>query len=162
MTAWLGLATGGLVLVYWISTLPVESNLTNSSYRTIVSLLIGGAVLFPCLSSPGPPTSDEKMLRSVRMDGVAESGSLFTSARASRGCLFTGSGLRLGRITVIERIPGRRSVRRELPSTYAIGDSAHVNWRRLPLQRPGQPGWEFCAISPPSLSHRYRGEGTCS
>ena len=54
LTAWLGLATGGLVLIYWISTLPVESNLTNSSYRTIVSLLVGGAAVVPLFLFPRP------------------------------------------------------------------------------------------------------------
>lgn len=49
---WIALAFGGLVLVYWISTLPTESNLTNSSYRTIVSLLVGGAALTPLLVAP--------------------------------------------------------------------------------------------------------------
>ena len=54
VTVWLGLATGGLVLIYWISTLSVESNLTNSSYRTIVSLLVGGAAVVPLFLFPRP------------------------------------------------------------------------------------------------------------
>jgi hypothetical protein len=49
---WLVLAVGGLLLTYWISTLPVESHLTNSSYRTIVSLLVGGAALVPLFVFP--------------------------------------------------------------------------------------------------------------
>jgi hypothetical protein len=49
---WLVLAAGGLLLTYWISTLPVESHLTNSSYRTIVSLLVGGAALVPLFVFP--------------------------------------------------------------------------------------------------------------
>lgn len=49
---WLALAFGGLVLTYWISVLPTSSHLTNSSYRTIVSLLIGGAALVPLLAFP--------------------------------------------------------------------------------------------------------------
>jgi hypothetical protein len=49
---WLALASGGLVLVYWISTLPTSSNLTNSSFRTIVSLLVGGTSLLPLLIAP--------------------------------------------------------------------------------------------------------------
>ena len=44
---WLGLAFCGLVLVYWLSTLPTSNNLTNSSYRTIVSLLVGGTAMLP-------------------------------------------------------------------------------------------------------------------
>ncbi len=49
---WLALATGGLVLVYWVSTLPTSSNLTNSSFRTIVSLLVGGTAVLPLLIAP--------------------------------------------------------------------------------------------------------------
>jgi hypothetical protein len=49
---WLVLAVGGLLLTYWVSTLPVGSNLTNTSFRTIVSLLIGGMALVPLLVFP--------------------------------------------------------------------------------------------------------------
>ena len=42
------------MLVYWISTLPTENNLTNSSFGTIVSLLIGGTALLPLLIAPLP------------------------------------------------------------------------------------------------------------
>ena len=49
---WLALAFGGLVLIYWASTLPTSSNLTNSSFRTIVSLLVGGAAMIPLLIAP--------------------------------------------------------------------------------------------------------------
>ena len=49
---WLGLGFAGLVLIYWVSTLPTSSNLTNSSFRTIVSLLVGGTALIPLLIAP--------------------------------------------------------------------------------------------------------------
>ncbi|MFL5963615.1 MAG: hypothetical protein ACJ757_12065 [Gaiellaceae bacterium] len=49
---WLVLSAAGLLLTYWVSTLPLESNLTNTSYRTIVSLLIGGAALVPLFVFP--------------------------------------------------------------------------------------------------------------
>jgi hypothetical protein len=49
---WLGLSALGLVVLYWVSTLPLSSNLTNTSYRTIVSLLVGGAALVPLLVFP--------------------------------------------------------------------------------------------------------------
>jgi hypothetical protein len=49
---WLVLAAGGLLLTYWVSTLPLDSNLTNTSYRTIVPLLIGGASTVPLLVFP--------------------------------------------------------------------------------------------------------------
>lgn len=49
---WLVLAIGGLLMTYWISVLPVESHLTNTSNRTIVSLLIGGAAMVPLFVFP--------------------------------------------------------------------------------------------------------------
>jgi hypothetical protein len=49
---WLVLAAGGLLLTYWVSTLPLSSHLTNTSYRTIVSLLVGGTSLVPLLAAP--------------------------------------------------------------------------------------------------------------
>jgi hypothetical protein len=49
---WLVLAVGGLLMTYWISVLPVESHLTNTSNRTIVSLLIGGAAMVPLFVFP--------------------------------------------------------------------------------------------------------------
>jgi hypothetical protein len=53
-TTWLVLAAGGLLMTYWVSTLPLGSNLTNTSYRTIVSLLIGLGALVPLLVFPRP------------------------------------------------------------------------------------------------------------
>jgi hypothetical protein len=50
--AWLGLSALGLVVLYWASNLPLDSHLTNTSYRTIVSLLVGGAALTPLLVFP--------------------------------------------------------------------------------------------------------------
>jgi hypothetical protein len=52
VVVWLALASAGLVLIYWISTLPTTSNLTNSSYRTIVSLFVGGISALPLLIAP--------------------------------------------------------------------------------------------------------------
>lgn len=52
--AWIALAFCGLVLVYWVSVLPTGDNLTNSSFRTIVSLLIGGASTVPVLLTAPP------------------------------------------------------------------------------------------------------------
>jgi hypothetical protein len=49
---WLGLSTLGLVVLYWGSNLMLASNLDNTSFRTIVSLLIGGAALVPLLVFP--------------------------------------------------------------------------------------------------------------
>ncbi|HEV7641487.1 MAG TPA: hypothetical protein VGO39_11520 [Gaiellaceae bacterium] len=49
---WLVLAAGGLLATYWVSTLPLDSNLTNTSFRTIVSMLIGGVAVVPLLLFP--------------------------------------------------------------------------------------------------------------
>jgi hypothetical protein len=49
---WLALSSAGLVILYWASNLGLPSHLTNTSYRTIVSLLIGGAALVPLLAFP--------------------------------------------------------------------------------------------------------------
>jgi hypothetical protein len=51
---WLLLSAVGLLVVYWISTLPQTSNLSNSSYRTIVSLLVAGGALVPLFLFPLP------------------------------------------------------------------------------------------------------------
>jgi hypothetical protein len=47
---WTGLAFAGLVLVYWISTIPVDLALVWSGDRTIVTLVIGAAALAPLLA----------------------------------------------------------------------------------------------------------------
>jgi 4-amino-4-deoxy-L-arabinose transferase-like glycosyltransferase len=49
---WLAASFGGLLITYWVSVLPVESNLSNSSYRTIVSLIAGGIAVTPLLLFP--------------------------------------------------------------------------------------------------------------
>ena len=46
---WLVLAFGGLVLVYWISSLPLENNLSNTSNRTVVSILVTATAVSPVL-----------------------------------------------------------------------------------------------------------------
>jgi hypothetical protein len=57
---WLVLAAGGLLVTYWISVLPVSSHLTNSSYRTIVSLLVGGAAMVPLFVFPRPAPAESE------------------------------------------------------------------------------------------------------
>ena len=52
-TKWnVALSSLGLVVLYWASALPVTSHLTDTSYRTIVSLLVGGAAVTPLLVFP--------------------------------------------------------------------------------------------------------------
>jgi hypothetical protein len=46
---WLLLAFGGLVLVYWISVVPVELTLTWTAPRVVVSLVVSAAALAPLL-----------------------------------------------------------------------------------------------------------------
>lgn len=53
--AWLLLSYLGLVLIYWISNLPIDLALTWSGGRTIVSLVVGGAALAPLLVAEGWP-----------------------------------------------------------------------------------------------------------
>jgi hypothetical protein len=72
---WLALAFGGLVLIYWVSTLPTTSNLTNSSFRTIVSLIVGGVALTPLLIAPlaedasGDATAEQRPQHAKAVDG---------------------------------------------------------------------------------------------
>ncbi len=46
---WPLLAFGGLVLVYWISVVPVELTLTWTAPRIVVTLVVGAAALAPLL-----------------------------------------------------------------------------------------------------------------
>jgi len=47
---WTALAFGGLVLVYWISTIPIDLALVWSGDRTIVTVVVGAAALAPLLA----------------------------------------------------------------------------------------------------------------
>jgi hypothetical protein len=49
LSLWLGLAYGGLLVIYWISTNPLSENLYNSSNRTVGTLLVTGALVMPAL-----------------------------------------------------------------------------------------------------------------
>jgi hypothetical protein len=46
---WLALGFAGLLVVYWIATLPLDDHLFNTANRTVDSLVIGGASLVPVL-----------------------------------------------------------------------------------------------------------------
>jgi hypothetical protein len=48
--AWALLSFGGIVLVFWISVVPVELTLEWAAYRTVASLVIGAAALAPLLA----------------------------------------------------------------------------------------------------------------
>ncbi|MDX6447911.1 MAG: hypothetical protein QOD08_374 [Gaiellaceae bacterium] len=50
--AWLALSFLGLVLVYWISNVPVHLTLVWSGDRTVTSIVLGGAALAPLLAAP--------------------------------------------------------------------------------------------------------------
>lgn len=51
--AWTALAFAGLVLTYWVSTLPLTGDLSNSSNRTVDSIVIGVTCLVPMLVDDG-------------------------------------------------------------------------------------------------------------
>jgi len=51
--AWTVLAFVGLVWTYWVSTLPLASDISNSSNRTVDSLVIGVTCLVPMLVDDG-------------------------------------------------------------------------------------------------------------
>jgi hypothetical protein len=65
---WLLLSFAALVDIYWISTNPLTSHLSNSSDRTIVSLVIAGGLLVPVLlfdeqADPYAPRDDQGSIR---------------------------------------------------------------------------------------------------
>ena len=49
--AWLALSFAGLVLVYWISSLPLHWYLDTTTERVVATLVIGGAALAPLLAA---------------------------------------------------------------------------------------------------------------
>lgn len=49
--AWALLSFAGIVLVFWISVVPVELTLRWAAYRTVASLVIGAAALAPLLAA---------------------------------------------------------------------------------------------------------------
>ena len=49
--AWALLSFAGIVLVFWISVVPIELTLKWAAYRTVASLVIGAAALAPLLAS---------------------------------------------------------------------------------------------------------------
>jgi hypothetical protein len=52
VSVWLLLSFAGMVVIYWISTNPVTSNLYNSSNRTIDAIVVGAAAAVPSLLAP--------------------------------------------------------------------------------------------------------------
>jgi hypothetical protein len=61
---WVVLAFAGLVTTYWVSVLPLDNDLFNSGYRTVVSLVVGSACLVPILV-------DESVDRALDRGGAA-------------------------------------------------------------------------------------------
>jgi hypothetical protein len=59
--AWGLLSFGGIVLVFWISVVPVELTLKWAAYRTVASLVIGAAALAPLLAADAWP---DELIRS--------------------------------------------------------------------------------------------------
>jgi hypothetical protein len=62
--AWLLLAFGGLLLVYWASPFTLDNSLYSSADRTIDTLVIGGALLVPVLLGAvrAPPETSQPPL----------------------------------------------------------------------------------------------------
>jgi hypothetical protein len=54
---WLALSFCGLVATYWISSHRLDNDLENSSYRTVVTLIVGGLCLLPALLQPAVHTA---------------------------------------------------------------------------------------------------------
>ena len=48
--AWTLLSFAGIVLVFWISVVPIDLTLKWAAYRTVASLVIGAAALAPLLA----------------------------------------------------------------------------------------------------------------
>ena len=63
---WLGLSFIGLVATYWIATHSLDNDLENSSFRTIMTLLVTGLCLVPVLLQPRS-TSVADRRRAVRL-----------------------------------------------------------------------------------------------
>ena len=82
--AWAVLAFCGLVLTYWLSVLPLASDLSNSSYRTVASIVIGISCLVPLLV-------DDGVTAGVRMLARARARTLFDPRRSPMRVLQFGS-----------------------------------------------------------------------
>jgi hypothetical protein len=61
--AWLALSFLGLVLVYWISNVPVDLTLVWSGDRTVTAIVLGGAALAPLLAAPAWTELEEGLTR---------------------------------------------------------------------------------------------------
>jgi hypothetical protein len=61
--AWLALSFLGLVLVYWISNVPVDLTLVWSGDRTVTAIVLGGAALAPVLAAPAWTELEEGLTR---------------------------------------------------------------------------------------------------
>ena len=64
------LAFCGLVLTYWLSVLPLASDLSNSSYRTVASIVIGISCLVPLLVDDGVSAGVRMLARARGSDPV--------------------------------------------------------------------------------------------
>ena len=63
--SWLLLSFSGLVLVYWISSLPLHWYLATSAFRIVATLVVGGAALTPLLAAQAW-TGSKAALRELR------------------------------------------------------------------------------------------------
>jgi hypothetical protein len=68
-TIWLALSSGGLVVTYWVSSHRLDDDLDNSSYRTVVTLLVGGLCMSPALLQVALQPEADGRWRPARMVG---------------------------------------------------------------------------------------------
>ena len=82
-TVWALLSFGGIVLVFWISIVPVELTLQWAAYRTVASLVIGAAALAPLLAADAWST--------IRIRGVSGGRSTSPTSRPASAATSSGS-----------------------------------------------------------------------
>ncbi len=64
--AWLALSFAGVVLVFWISVVPVELTLRWAAYRLVAPLVVGAAALAPLLAADAWSVLPERLARRRR------------------------------------------------------------------------------------------------
>jgi hypothetical protein len=81
--AWTILSFLGIVLVFWISVVPIELTLKWAAYRTVASLVLGAAALAPLLAG--------EAWRTTRIRAVSADRSTDATARPVRAASSSGS-----------------------------------------------------------------------
>jgi hypothetical protein len=79
---WAGLSFCGIVLVFWISVVPIQLTLLWAAYRTVASLVIGAAALAPLLAGEAWRTT---RIRAVSVERSTEPNPRPVSVTSSSG-----------------------------------------------------------------------------